>query len=481
MRAGATGRRSFGRRAAVTLTGAGVLGAAALAAGGTLAQDAPNPALTLSFGSTLNANDNLGLDPKATGTSKWIDNKLGLSWLSETAVSSLKFDASGVLRVSDLPDRPRKTEFDDQTLGLGYTLNGANSRVTAKAGYNRADVAFFDPLFLVDNPDTPFDEADLNTANRGDRITRNASLKFETGLEGPFGMSLAASHYGRSYTDSTNPDFYDTTRDTVSLGATLRPSPRLGLNFGLSQSHYTASDSEDTDRTTRRATVGATYALDAATTLSFSVGKIWIETEENGFLVPRVRSDEDGLNGSLGLTRDLENGSVGLSVVHDIATDGDTWTEVLFSRTMDILPEGNLSVSIGPGFQENGDTAVVGTLAYGQKLGLGSLNASASRQISTSDTDDSTRETTRLGLGWAQGLTPVSGFNVSVDYLDVESDRAGADRSRARLSLAYTHELAQDWQIQGGYTHTYSDREDEGTAQSNALFLTLQKNLTFAP
>lgn len=90
----------------LALAGAGLAGVA-LTSGAALAQDLPNPALTFSYGSTLNANDNLGLDPTSAGTSTWLDNKLGLSYSSATATSQLSFGASGVLRLSDLAGRGR--------------------------------------------------------------------------------------------------------------------------------------------------------------------------------------------------------------------------------------------------------------------------------------------------------------------------------------------------------------------------------------
>lgn len=464
------------RRTALSLTGAGVCGIALLAAGMAGAQDAPNPALTFSFGSTFTANDNLDLDPVSAGTSSWIDNRFGLSYATETATSALAFDASGVWRLSDIPGAGGGSDFDDQTAALSYSREGANSRLTLNGRINRSDIAFFDPLRLVDDPSTPIDEGDLTAGDDGSRRTTSASLRFETGIAGPLGFDIAASHYGRDYQDTTDPDYYDTTRDTLSLGATLRPNERLSLRLSLSQTDYSAKDAPQTERSTRRASVGGSYALDPATSLSFSVGKTWIDSEE-GLGLGRVSSSEDGLNASLGLSRALANGSIGLSLSHDITVDGEAWTDLLLSRDME-LPNGALSVSLGPSFRD-GETGVVGTLAFDRELPRGAFSLSASRKISSSD--DSTRDTMRLGLGLSHALTPLSSLSLDIDYLDTDSDRAGADRSRSRLSLTYSHDLGQDWQLRGGYALTESDREGEATARSNSVFLTLQKAITFSP
>ena len=461
----------------LTLAGAGLAGVA-LTSVAALAQDLPNPALTFSYSSTLNANDNLGLDPTSAGTSTWLDNKLGLSYSSETATSQLSLGASGVFRLSDLAGQGQDAAFDNGTLNLGYARQGANSQLSFDAKYNKVDVAFFDPLLLIPDPENPVDPGDLTTSAQGSRETRQASVKFATGLEGPFGMNFALSRNERRFQDTTDPDFYDTTRTSLSVGATLRPTARTGLSFTLSQTDYSAEDVAQTQRNTRRAVLGLTQALDDATSLSFSLGQTWIEKDQDIGLAT-IHTEESGLNGGIALSRELSNGTIGLSLNHDISSDGKTRTDLQLTRAME-LPNGSLSLAIGPSFHDGGKSGLAGSLNYGRDLPQGSLRAAASRGFSTNDQDDSI-DTTRLNLGWSHDLTPTSGLDLSLDYLNIDSEAVGGDRERARLQVAYTLDLADDWQLSGGYAHTYSDKETTGTAQSNSVFVTLGRSVSFAP
>lgn len=470
--------RKINRTWSFALAGAGLAGVALTSVAGALAEDLPNPAITLSYGSTLTANDNIGLDPTSAGTSTWLDNKLGLSYSSETATSSLTFGASGVFRLSDMAGQGRDSAFDNGTLNLNYARQGANSQLSFGAKYNKVDVAFFDPLLLIPDPENPVDSGDLTTAAQGSRETRQASLKFATGLDGPFGMTFAASRNERLFQDTVDPDLYDTARTNLSVGATLRPSARIGYSFTLSQSDYTADDVDQTDRTTRRAVLGLNYALNDATTLNASLGQTWIE-EDQGVGLARLHTEQSGLNGSIALSHELPNGTVGVTLNHDISTDGKTRTDLQLTRALD-LPNGNLSVAIGPSFQSGGKNGLAGTLSYGRELPQGSLRAAASRRFDTNDQSDSI-DTTRLNLGWSHDLTPSSGLDLSLDYMNIDSDAVGQDRERARLQVAYTLDLVNDWQLSGGYAHTYSDKETTGTAQSNSVFVTIGRSVSFAP
>ncbi len=470
--------RKMNRTWSFALAGAGLAGVALASVAAALAEDMPNPAIIFSYGSTLTANDNIALDPTSAGTSTWLDNKLGLTYSSETATSQLSFGASGVFRLSDMAGQGRDSAFDDGTLNLNYARQGANSQLSFGAKYNKVDVAFFDPLLLIPDPENPVDSGDLSTAAAGSRETRQASLKFATGLDGPFGMNFAASRNERRFQDTVDPDLYDTTRTNLSVGATFRPGARTGVSFTLSQSDYSADDIDQTDRTTRRAVLGLNYALNDATTLNASLGQTWI-AEDQGIGPGRVHTEQSGLNGSLALLHDLTNGSVGLSLAHDISTDGKTRTDLQLTRALD-LPNGTLSLAIGPSFQSGGKNGLAGDLSYGRDLPQGALRAQVSRRFATNDQAENI-DTTRLNLGWSHDLTPSSGLDLSLDYLNIDSDAVGQDRERARLQVAYTLDLVNDWQLSGGYAHIYSDKEITGTAQSNSVFVTIGRSVSFAP
>jgi hypothetical protein len=207
------------------------------------------------------------------------------------------------------------------------------------------------------------------------------------------------------------------------------------------------------------------------------LGQSRVDVDETVGLVTTRRSN-DGLTANLGLTRELVNGSLGLSLGQSLSING-TRTDLTVSRALE-LPTGALDVTLGATRSPGGSSTWIGSLGYNHDLPRGSINASLNRSGGTTSADEDVT-TTRARLGWSHELTPATGIDVSIDYLSVDSEVVGNDRSRTRMRLAYTWDLAQDWQFSGGYTRVNSRREGTSPAESNALFLSLQRSLTFAP
>lgn len=458
---------------------AGSAGAVVLATLATLAiaQEGPNPSLTLTFGSSLNVNDNRRLAPVSAGTTTTWDNSLGLSYLSETAISSLRIDAGTVLRYEKEPGRASETGLDDPRFGLTYLRQGANSSLSFSASQRRTSVASFDPFVLIDDPETPVDEGDLTPGVVGDRSDTAVNLRLETGIEGPLGFSLGLGRRERDFSGTIDPDYFDTVTDTVSAAVRLQLSDRTSARVSYSRSAFTAQDAEQTERLNESLSLGLNHALTPDMVLGVTLGATEIVVDETIGGI-RTRRSNDGLNAQLSLTRDLPNGGLGLSYAREISING---TRDSLNLTRDLeLPDGALAFSLGASKLEGGSSTWIGSVTYRKDLPAGALTATLDRRAGANDDNDEVT-TTRARLGWSQDLTPVTGMNLSLDYLDTDSAVAGADRSRARLQVAYNWELAQDWQLSGGYTRTKSWREAAPSAESNAVFLSLQRAFTFAP
>jgi hypothetical protein len=441
------------------------------------AQDGPNPSVTLSFGTSLSINDNKALDPVSAGTTTSLDNSLGLAYQTETATSLLRLDLGTVLRFSNEPGKTTKNGFDNHRASLRYVLTGASSQLAVSASQRQSDVSNFDPFAqAAEDPTAPVDSVDLTPGSVGQRTDRSVRLGFETGTGGPLGFSASLSRRERSFTGTTSSDLYDSLTDSVSLGSSLHLSDRSTATVSLSQTDYSAQDVAKTDRSTRKLALGLDHALTPSLTLGASLGKTWIDLDETSGAI-RSRSSRDGINGGLSLTKALPNGSLGLSYSRDISINGAR-DSLQLTRSMD-LPRGKLDLALGTSQLDGRKATWIGSLGYSHELPRGAITARLNRQGSTSDAKEEI-VSTRLNLGWSQELTAQTGVSMSFDYLDVASDVAGKDRSRARLNLAYTWDLAQDWQLSGGYSHTRA-HEASGNAKSNTVFLSLQRALTFAP
>lgn len=449
-----------------------------LLSGPLAAQEGINPSLTFDFSSTLRASDNYGLDVESAGDSFFLDNRIGVGYLSETDVQSLSFGLSGILRFADLPDRSYDPDFDDTQLRFAYTRNGVNSRVEAEASYNRADVAFFDPLSNLNDPLDPIEEEDLIEDNTGTRETLGARLALETGLAGPLGFNLGVQLRDRKFVDTVDPDFYDSKTTTITAGTRFTLSPVLQATLSLSQNNYTDEDVEQTDRVSHTASLGLAYQISPITQLDTSIGIRKIDEEENIGLTNIRRTEKtDGIVGSIGLTRALPTGSVGVSLAHDVSQDGERST-LSVSRLLE-LKTGQLSFSLGATKGDNSNTGMIGDLNYTQELPNGSFRALLSRSISTDDDEEQVR--TQATVGLSHDLTELSGLDLSLDYIDIANEGTDPDRQRGRIRAAYNYDLTSNWELSGGYTHTRSRREGQDAATENAVFLTMQRQFQTRP
>lgn len=447
-----------------------------LLAGPLAAQEEPNPSLTFDFSSTLRASDNYGLDEDSPGDSYFLDNRFGFGYRNETEVQSLFFGGSTILRFADLPDRDYDPDFDDIDLTFAYGRKGVNTRIDTEASYNRSDVAFFDPLSNLDDPLDPIEEEDLIEDNSGTRETFGAQIRFETGLAGPLGFNFGIEHRDRKFTDTTDPDYYDSRSTTYTAGTRFTLSPVATATFSLSQENYTNEDIEEQDRVSRTANVGLGYQISPILTLDTSLGVRKIDNEETNFGI-RDTETTDGIVGSVGLTRLLPNGSVGASFSHDVTEDGDRST-LSVNRQME-LKTGELGFSVGATKGDYGGTDFIGDLSYRQDLPTGSFWAELGQAVTSDDDSEQTR--TRASLGLTHDLSALSAVDFSVDYIDIAKDGDEVDRQRGRFRAAYSYDLTSAWELSGGYTYTRSKREGEDAATENAVFLTMQRQFHTRP
>lgn len=446
------------------------------------AQDVPNPLLTFSFSSSLNVSDNYDLTPEPAGTSTFLDNTLGLSYRSETAAQFLSFGLSGVARLADLPGEGEtggsQADFDNQIANFEYRRFNDNSELALRGRYSRADLAFFDPLQLIEEVDV--DGNDLITSPTGYRETLTLGASFQTGMSGPLGFSLSADTRRRDFIDTNDDDdLTNTTTDTLasSVSALVTPSTRLSLSGTVS--HYTAEDSEETDRLSRSLSLGATQETARGLTLNGSLGYQLIDTDETDLFGQRGTTTDDGLIGSLGASQELTNGSIGVQASHSISTSGGR-SDVQVFRNLD-LPDGSLTFAIGVSAGETGRSSVIGNLDYTHNLASGRILLGLSRNVRTDD-DDEELEITRARLGWLHDLTALSSLGVDFDYLATNSVADdGTDRDRGRLRASYNHSLTADWELSAGYEYTLSRREGDDDATENSVFVTIGRDFSFRP
>lgn len=482
-------------RRAYLLAGSGALAVLGLGAVPMLAQQGSSPeeggpVLTFGISSTLSATDNYDLNPDNAENAELFDTRLSFGYRNRRALDTLSFDASGVLRAVE-PPRGANT-VDDRTARLGYQRRGLHSALSFGANYSLSSVDARDPFdrdrFILDEDlpegeDPVFDEDRLDetdfTQDRGDRQNIGARFRFETGLNAPLGVVLSGSYNERSFTDTTDPDLFDSEVFDLSLTtrATLTPvtEGRVVLNYR----DYSADDTERTERQTSSVRLGLTQALTQVDTLDVSLGVEQIETEET--LGGTRRSDtENGVIGSFALSRDLTLGTVGTTFEVDQSENGQTMTWQV-NRALP-LPRGSLAFSVGATRNVDNDIVPSGRLNFTHQMRDSTLTASLSQDVRTSDRSNELR-TTRASVGYDYEINSLSGIGLSANFAELARSGGpqGNDTSRADLRATYRRDLTRDWQLSTGYEYRIRDEDNVGQATSNRVFLTLQRNFAVRP
>lgn len=411
----------------------------------------------------LTYDSNLSLDPGGDSATIW-DTGLTVALSSVTPSQRFDFVVGGVLRYIDT-EGDSEFGLEDPRARFGYLRESLNSRLEFAASYSDVDRDFLDP----------FTDVTDESGDSGTVATTDVELRYETGLQEPFGFSVDLTHNKIDYSDTTDPDLEDSQTDRAIVEARMRLSSVSTVTVSADREWYEADDAEQTDRdsvtylATLRHEMGPTLTLDA------SLGHTRIETEEFG-----ITDVDSGAVGSIGLTRALGNGTANVLLATRIETTGRR-TELTFGREME-LPRGSLEAMIGASRGNDGDIDAIGSLTYVQRTRSGELTASVSRSAYADDDDDSVLDT-RAAVTYRHEINAVSRLDLGVEWSLVDRSAGGIpdETDFTRVSAAYTRELTVDWDLTGGISHRTRSDTDEGDADSTSVFVTLSRNFSFRP
>ena len=464
------------------LISSGCLTALALGTGPMLAQQGSSPeeggpVLRFGISSTLSATDNYNLDPNNSENAELFDTRLSLGYINRRANDVLSLDLSGVLRANEPPGG--SNTFDDRRARFGYDREGVNSALSFGADYSLSSVDALDPfddnLFFEDDP---LEEGDL-TQDRGDREQIGARFSFESGLNDSVGFILDGRYRERTFTDTTDPDLFDTELFNISGTTRFTFSPVTETRVVLRYEDYSADDGPQTDRQTSSVNLELTQALSRVDTLDVSLGFQEIETDET-ILGVRQSDTDTGLIGSIDLSRELTRGTIGTSFDVSESVNGRTATW-LVSRAMP-LPRGAIEISLGATSDVDDTILPVGSLEFTHEMKRSTLTASLERQVRTSSRSNELR-TTRASLGYDYEINSLSALEFSANVAELAQSGGPTvnDTIRADLRAAYSRDLTKDWRFSTGYEYRMRDEDGVGSASSNRVFLTLERNFVLRP
>lgn len=89
----------------------------------------------------------------------------------------------------------------------------------------------------------------------------------------------------------------------------------------------------------------------------------------------------------------------------------------------------------------------------------------------------------RASIDYRYAINGISdlGFSANVAELDQAGGPAVNDTTRADLRATYSREITPDWRLSSGYEFRWRDEENVGSATSNRVFLTLEREFVLRP
>jgi hypothetical protein len=427
--------------------------------------------VNIGVNSSLKVDDNLKLNPTSNGTTFFSDTKLTFGLSSITPDSSFTLSGSTILRVGDIPGRSL-AGLEDQNLQFGYARSSSNSTLKVDARYRHVDREFIDP-FQVEREEQTFGSL---VGGGGIQTNSFASLNFQTGLNDPIGYSVTLSTNDKSFTGVVNPAIFGTRTDIAkgSVSFAVSPVTKVSLNGGLTW--FKADDAVQTDRVTRDLSVGLAQEVGPSLRFDASLGTTTVETDRIG-----GTTRTSGTTGSIQVTRDVRDGNYNLSLSRTVNQNGGR-TTVQIGRSLD-LPTGTLSANVGLTRGDTGNNRSTANILYKQQLQTSSYSVSLNRSISTNNASQDVLDT-RLALNYGYEIDSQSRIDMTLDYGITEDAGNGTlpTVQRTNLRASYTRALTSDWNLQGGVLiRRINDDAAVGPAQSNSLFVTVDRNFSFRP
>lgn len=424
--------RIAGGAAGVVLAGLGMAWLPAAAQDG-----GPGPRMTFGIDQVFDVNDNLDLDVDSLGNSVQSITGLSFGLVSETEISTLVFGAATGIRILNGPDSNETVELDlDNTdITLGYDRAVANSALTVDGTYTMDQID--EALTLGDfgtGASVPQDLGQLNGTGQRRFWALEGGLTF--GLQDRVGYELTAGFNGLDYANTTDPSLTGNNRANVGAALLLQLSDVDEGRIGLTWGDYNSFDPEIEDST--------------------------------------------NLNLDLGVTRELPNGTVGITVFSDdYSTDDGSRAGFSLSRALD-LPEGALSASIGATRLEGFDPELTGALSWQQNLPNSAFNLGFVRDLQN-DADNVPQYVTGMNFGYDRELNPLSQLGLDISYALVEDTTSPDQTQTASLSAVYSRDLTEDWALDLGYTYRQREEDNAGMARSNSVFLGLRRAWELRP
>lgn len=378
---------------------------------------------------------------------------VALTLITRTRSETLEFEIGTELFGDYTDDGTNDVDLRDSSARLTYSRQSANSSLRFSARYEETNLA---------------DEiVDSIITDAGTETATEFQGRYETGIEGPFGLALDARYRERSFSDA-DPELTDDTLASLDALARFRLSRTTDLR---ARAGIREEDEGDAAGTERRTTyVGLGVGTETASGLSVT-GDLFLDQTETTTTTPASDTTEDGIGVELSVRQAQPNGFLAASVSSRIDESGRR-TRADVTRGFDTRT-GQLEVSLGVVDQEDADDLqLVGSVDYTLETRRSALSASLARDATTDDGE--TVLDTSLTLAFRRDINAVSAWETELGYFASE-ELDGTDDNRTTARFTYRRDFTDEWSMRTGYEYS---KDDDGDAE-NSVFFNIQRDITF--
>lgn len=391
--------------------------------------------MTFGFSQRVEYDDNLQLAAPSPGGSYLSTTRLTFALQSETATQKISLNTGTALRWSGGSGVSGGVTIDDPQFDLKYSLDVGASSLSLGANYRRSDLQFLRPLSDFTLPDgtivLPPDSADL--FGTGFRTDYGVNGALTWGANAPLGITLNLGLQGLTYDQVSNPALQDNTRINSGILVRMRLNDVTDATANLTFSRFELNPS-----TSRAYTRGITLGLNRAL-----------------------------VNGTLGATVGTTNTAAGTRLNLDV------------TRTM-TLPSGSLTAGLGIAKPAGGNYGATGRLNWQQALANATVSAQISRGVTVTNANTEQLSTV-VALKYNQALNPRDGLLLDATYSLSDPSGTGNNVANTSFGVSYNRSLTPDWNMSVGYTMRSRDPEAAAGAQSNSVYVGLQRNFSIRP
>ncbi|MEM6374591.1 MAG: hypothetical protein AAGA70_15790 [Pseudomonadota bacterium] len=424
------------------------------------------PLFTFGISTTIRASDNLDLEVVSPGTTIVSETRLTFGFQSVTRTQDFSVQFSDTFEFGSGPHAPDSAGFKRPEFALSYSWEGKNAEFDFDASLTEIDLA---------------DSID-NVEGSGSRVNRDVSLRFETGLNDPFGAELILSRAEEDFQDTTSPTLTDSDTTNANAALIFRPNQTTETRLTYGYSFADFDDVLGRERTTRAIGISARIDLDPVSQLSGSIGWNVISEKWTAPALPAVIVLPDRESGvaSLRYTRILPAGELALAFDYSLTVVGER-ADFLFSRGF-ALPKGVLAFDAGLTQIDDNDVQVVGGLRYLREWPDQAFRINLSSEIIVRNIDTVERKTL-ASVGYEYQINEIESVDFGLSY-SAETNAGGqdiAEGSKITASAIYRRSLTRDWLLETGYLHRITFEEDVDTARSNEVFLRLERGFSWRP